>query len=197
MANTLSYRALIRGIEKVYFRVSLIVLHKRMDSYHKQSSHSHHEHASDIHSPLLDCVDVLIVNNTNKPETIYSIDCTLTENAASNLYQHMNKVSAMPAEFNHEYVGELSKYFKERSRSTDLHPCIQEKLEHSVWEHIHATIRCARQADKRNMKIHAGIASSACKELAHYMSEQDYRAFTTEVEQHLLVLKSETTSESL
>lgn len=194
MSKTVSYRVLIRGIEKIYFKISLIVLHKRMDNYHKQASHSKKEYANDIRSPLLECADILIVNNPDNPEVIHAIDCTTAESATTNWHTHEKHHAATDldnqAAFNHEHVGELSKYFRDRGRSSDLHPGIKEKLEHSVWEHIHATIRYARQGDDRSSKMHAGIASYACKELAHYLNQEDYQAFATEVEEHLNILKS-------
>lgn len=194
MSKTVSYRVLIRGIEKIYFKISLIVLHKRMDNYHRQASHSKKEYANDIRSPLLECADILIVNNQDNPEVIHAIDCTTAESATTNWHTHEKHRAATDANnqpaFNHEHVGELSKYFRERGRSSDLHPNIKEKLEHSVWEHIHATIRYARQGDNRSSKMHAGIANYACKELAHYFNQEDYQAFATEVEEHLNCLKA-------
>ena len=88
-------------------------------------------------------------------------------------------------ELSRERIDELSKYFKERNKGADLHPSIREKLEHSVWEHIHATVRCARQGDKRNAKMHLNIAHTACKELGHYMDDEEYQAFVKEAEDHM------------
>ena len=190
MKQTSPYSVLIRKMEKLYFRVSLIVLHKRIDGYHKVAAHK--KHAEDIRSPLQECVDIIVGYALDNPEIIYTIDRPRNETISNHLPQHKNKQTGDQYHaVNPNHISELSKYFKARRDGSDLHPGIKEKLQHTIWDHIHATIRCARHCDDRCSKMHAAIADSACKELAHYMEKEDYHLFTTEVKHHLDTLKAE------
>lgn len=196
MPNTISYRALIRGIEKAYFKVCLIVLHKRMNSYHRVASHQ--THANDITSPLQECVDIIVGYALDNPNVVYSVGHNMDKYTTPHLSNDKNKqATTLPTQINQEHIKELSKYFKARSTGSGLHPSIQEKLEHSIWDHVHATLRCARLGDDHCSKMHANIACCACKELAHYMDEYDYHVFIVEVEDHLNTLKSDNPNKSL
>ena len=187
MKQTISYSVLIYKIKKLYFKISLIILHKRINSYHRKVTHKNH--TNDIKSPLHECVDIIVGYALNNPEVIYTIDHGVNKNSA-NQHGDEKKHAATPhSTVNQEHISDLSKYFKARSQGSDLYPGIEEKLEHSIWDHVHATIRCARSGDERCSKMHADIADSACKELAHYVNAEDYRTFTEEVEVHLKTLK--------
>lgn len=192
MKSVISYNALIRAIEKVYFKVSLNVLHKRMDGYHKQASHGMQLHSGDIKSPLSNCIDDIIANAPNAPNASEATD-------AKNTSIPVSSVTNTPTDTEYsvdenitpikENVGELSKYFKARNNGSSLPPGIEEKLEQSTWGHINAAIRYANLGDKENAKMHANIASSACSELAHFITKEQYQAFIIEIEKHLDSIK--------
>lgn len=194
MKNRLSLSSLIEAIERFYVSVSVTILHKRMESYHRQSSNSTKPYANDIKSPLLECINEIIENGQGNPEPpdvfVYSdpVGVTIRPHTAEELRRGARYV------LSREDVGELSKYFKARAGGSDLHPGIKEKLERSTWEHIHAAIRYARQGDSRNASMHAAIANSACKELAHYMVEEQCREFILGIEEHLEIFKPDNTA---
>ena len=184
-----SYKALIQAIEKVYIMVSLAVLHKRMEGYHKLANQGMKTYTSDIRSPLLGCIDDIIEHHKGAPEILKHIDNSILVLATTHLHPHIKDTSS-PHVVDKENVGELSRYFKARSYGSDLHPGIEDRLEHSTWEHIHAALRYARQNNKQSAKVHADIASSACKELMHYMSEDRYLALLKEIQKQLDPLRS-------
>jgi hypothetical protein len=66
-----------------------------------------------------------------------------------------------------------------------LHPGIDDKLKHSIWEHIHAAIRYAKLGDRCDAKMHTNIASYAYRELAHYLSKEEYAKFTSDINNQL------------
>lgn len=181
MAEHFSYRALIRGLENLYSKVALHVLHKRINSYHSQASDGKRKHDG-IKTPMMNFIEstvaqaVKVNTNLNSEQASTEIKSPPHHPAAQHTGHH---------ELSRERIDELSKYFKERNKGADLHPPIREKLEHSVWEHIHATIRRARQGDERNAKMHLNIATTACKELAHYMNDEEYQAFVAEAESYM------------
>ena len=82
--------------------------------------------------------------------------------------------------------GALARFFKrEKPRSSVLQPHLSEKLKKSIREHINTALRFARQGDVSSAKIHANLANNALKEIAHYMSEEEYASFEAEVEKRL------------
>ena len=187
MNRSNSSNALIGKIERLYLKISLKILHRRMASYHKTSVSI--EHAQEIKSPLQECIDIIVGYALDNTEVVYPVG-TLT--AAHLSRSRSASVTGNDEEqISHQDISELSRYFKARSQGVDLHPSIQEKLENSIWDHVHATIRYARQGDKANSRMHMNIANCACKELAHYLEKNDYRAFTGEVSAHLATLKTD------
>lgn len=185
MAKKFSFRALIQALEGLYTKISLIVLHKRISSYHSTTSHK--EHARDIKSSLMEFIETTIAQAVK-------VNYTINENERATNQVHPR--TDQPAQqhlvhlqLSREGINELSKYFKKRGEGAELHPPIKDQLERSVLEHINAAFRCARDGDKRNSKLHVDIVDSACKELAHYMEEEPYLKFIGNVADHLDALK--------
>lgn len=190
MKATIFYDSIIGAIEKLYLKFAITVLHKRMDGYHKQLSQTTETNASGIKSPLLECLDEIIDVCKKKPHANSSMDYSLLSTHISNQYKHVEPHAIKRHIIDRENIRELSRYFKERSNGSELHPAIEERLEHSTWEHVHEAIRYARNSDNRNAKMHADIACNACMELAHYMVEEHYLAFVIKIEEHLNSLNS-------
>jgi hypothetical protein len=186
MKTTKYYVLLIRVIEGIYFKVTLSLLHKRMDGYHQQSCRGIKPYAGDIKEPLQECIDTIVfhgLNQTGDSKLIHELD---TAN------QHIPEKYNVEElhQLNKERVAELAHYFKSRRSEFVLNAGIEEKLEHSTWEHIHAVVRCAKQGDDHGARMHADIASTACQELAHFMLEKNYTDFIGEIETYLDVLKT-------
>lgn len=183
MAKHFSYRAFIRGLENLYAKFALTVLHKRISNYQDKTIPK--EHARDIKTPLMKFMDTTVSQavkgNITDDEATTGEVIQPHHPAAQHTGHHV---------LSRERIDELSKYFKERNKGAELHQPIKKQLEHSVWEHIHAALRCARKGDERNSKMHVDIVDSACKELAHYMDEEPYLEFIGHVEEHLSTLKS-------
>lgn len=79
---------------------------------------------------------------------------------------------------------EFAKYIKTRKYSYISHPHMGEDLKASAWEHIHTTIRHARNGAVDTAKLHASIAGSALEEAGHYMSIEDYTELVFEIEHY-------------
>ena len=80
---------------------------------------------------------------------------------------------------------ELSKYLRTENLTSVTQPGIVTKLTESVWEHIHAALRIARQGDADKAKLHLDIADQALNEVGHYMSSDDFSRLVSSVEQYL------------
>jgi len=186
------YSALIQELEKIYARLVLTVLHSRMDRYQKQARQGLRPHAHDIKTPLLACINTLAANAQNSSGALPATDQLPPPSRSANPPLLDNTAGVELPGVNKEHVGELSKYFKARINGSELHPGIETRLEQSTWEHILAALRYAKQGDKPSARMHANIASSACKELAHYLREEEYLGFVAEIEQQLKALQHDT-----
>ena len=183
MKSTSFYSDLINSIEKFYSRITLKILHKRMDAYHKQSRQVNPvSHTADIKAPLFKCIDGMNCNNKGKVVAVQTLDYSyFSRNNKSRDHEQLVNQRII----NKEGVRELSRYFKARRNSAELHPGLEEKLKHNTWVHIHAAIRQARSGDADNAKMHADIANYAYKELVHYLSEDEYNEFAQDIEEQL------------
>lgn len=186
MANFLE--ALIREIEKLYRCVTLKILHKRIGAYHRHENYSEKSHAGDIKSSLLGYIDNVVVTEKPPPKVKFSVDSIIPKFPVPNKYQYEKHQGCGPHVVHNKYAGDLSKYFKSREKAYELEPGIKYKLEHSVWDHINASIQCAHKGDNRNAKMHADIANSAFKEVAHYIPEDEYAEFSKKVTERMETL---------
>jgi len=206
--------ALLHEIEKLYNSAALSLLHKRVIGYHGHENYSEKPHAKDIKSSLLDCIDDVVVDEKSEivKKRAYDIGSPVLGASASsahevgrystNRFRTESRHTVFPVApgkkqdgtnpylLDKKRIGELSKYFKEKTNGVESDPGIKDKLKHSVWDHINASVACARRGDKRNAKMHADIANTAFKEVAHYMTEDQYSALTAKVHDRLDVLKN-------
>jgi len=196
-------RNLLHELQKLYDQISLMLLHKRMDGYHRHTSHSIKPHAKDIKSSLLEYVDKVVVVEREKTKIPQKLNRPTVESEVIRKHapqsQHIiypfnfdkKQVVSSPYKLNKIQVKELSNYFKARKKGTELHPGIKEKLKGSVWDHINASIQCALKGDNRNAKMHVDIANYAFKEIAHYMPEEQYQVLTEKISKRLDALKAD------
>ena len=132
MKSTSFYNDLIHTIEKLYSMITLRILHKRMNTYHQQLSLDNFDrHTLDIQAPLFKYIDD-INNNDQKIVTgiqtlDYSFFLQTTNPQTPSHYQLANQRIV-----NKKNISELSRYFKARHNGSELHPGIDEKLEHEV-----------------------------------------------------------------
>ena len=190
MKNNSFYIELIHAIEKLYSKITLRILHKRINSYHQQLSPDNFNlHTLDIKAPLFKYIDDINNHDQQTATGIQSLDYSFysqtTNSPTPSHYQLANQRIV-----NKENVGELSKYFKARHNGSELRPGIEKKLKLSTWEHFHAAIRHARLGDASVAKMHADIANCAYRELAHYVSNEVYTEIALEIENQLSVLSN-------
>jgi len=58
---------------------------------------------------------------------------------------------------------------------------VADKLISSTWDHFHAAIREARQGKAKTAKMHVDVANYAMKEVAHFLPEEEYQNFYSDV----------------
>jgi len=196
-------RDLLHELQDLYNQIYLTLLHKRMDGYHRHTSHSVKPHAQDIKSSLLEYVDKVVVVEKEKTKTPQNLNRPVDESEVIRKHtpqsQHIiypfnfdkKQVVSSSYKLDKKQVRELSNYFKARKKGTELHPGIKEKLKGSVWDHINASIQCALKGDSQNAKMHVDIANYAFKEIAHYMPEEQYQVLAEKINKRLDVLKAD------
>jgi hypothetical protein len=82
-------------------------------------------------------------------------------------------------------LGALSQYFDRHPSSPHCEPLVREKMRSRTLDHINKALVLARQGDAERAKIHAGLAESAMRTAAEYMSDEEYREFTAQVQSRL------------
>ena len=185
MKSAVLHNDFLHTIEDLYSRVTFIILQNRINNGHQKAAVDNIEqHSLDIKAPLYKYIeDVRSKDQNTVPQTQtldYSFFSQPSKPYTPSKHELANQKIAVK-----NYVGELSKYFKAYHNYSELHPSIAEKLEHSTWEHLHASIRHARQGEQRLAQMHADIANNAYKELAHYVSNEAHAEFTKEIQGQL------------
>ncbi|MEN8764205.1 MAG: hypothetical protein ABF290_17475 [Thiogranum sp.] len=174
--------ALLHALQKLYARITSLVLHKRMDSYREEAD-SVADH--DLASLLSDHIDRLAAPRPeNSGEQQHRVSeqkvQTVTQNSTPGRPHADHQVSIVGRTFSG-----LGRYLKSSRTETVLDPELSKKLKMSAWHHIHTALRLARQGEAETAKLHLDIASQALKEAAHYMSREEHIALIVEVEEKL------------
>lgn len=188
---------LMGELNRLYTQLALAQLHKRMHGYHHHANHDAGTQATDIKSTLSDYIDNVVSKiNASGAHQPAAGSKTTSKYAGHHLndfpfISHPHRdIARPPCQLNKKQISELTKYFKERKKGSDLHPSIKEKLKDSLWEHINAAIQCAHRGDAHNSKMHVDIANYAFKEVAHYMPEEQYAALAKKINERLEALKT-------
>jgi len=153
-----------------------------MRSYHKFSVV---EQNHNLHGPLYELIkNIAQGKHSNGTADYDSIMSVMQKYKSSHSHPTEHHI------INTRQANELSRYFKQRGYGSTLEAGIDEKLKQSTWHHIHFALRLARQNNLHDAGLHADIAFYACKELAHYLSEQEYCEFIIEIQQELKQLEN-------
>jgi len=174
-------KTLIHALQKLYARITSLVLHKRMGSYRDEVG-SVADH--DLATLLSDHIDRLAApgpenSDRTQPQVSEQKVQAATQKPSPGRTHSGHQVSIVSRTLNG-----LGRYFK-LSRTESVDPELSKKLKNSAWNHIHTALRLARQGEARTAKLHLDIANQALKEAAHYMSREDHIAFTVEVQEKL------------
>ena len=165
--------SLLATLKMLYSRLAMIVLNIRLNSYHFLYKLREN---FDIKSVLNQEIDKLVSNPAvAKSDTGFSSDKV----QSSKLSPCMNKIESTCST-----ESEFSKHLKKRKSSSIIQPHIGDKLKKSAWEHIHASIRCAKQGSIKKAKLHADIAGNAIEEAGHFMNDSDYSDLVCKVEKY-------------
>lgn len=171
----------------LYRKVSVVVIRIRMRSYHKFIESNDN---FNITSLLNKQINVLAANSIKNispniilPQSDIIKKTQFTELTLPKVDNKTEIISGIESEF--------AKYLKQKKSFSIDHPYMGDKLTKSAWDHIHCTIRHARQGHIDMAKLHADIAGHALEEAAHYMEEQEYSKLVFEIEECFINSKNE------
>jgi hypothetical protein len=159
----------------------LRMLFSRIMTLHiKIMSRFNREHANacmtpGIVTPLCECIEKLATNAADNRKDGANSQGKGTGN---NVSAHASSTPLPPSETG---LGELSVYFRNMHKHSAVSLNAGDKLIQSTWEHIHASIRTARQGDIKTARLHVDLANNALKEAEHYLSAPVFSSFTQEV----------------
>jgi len=175
-------------LQYLYRKISIVIMRVRMRSFRPfHESNNTFDITSLLHQQINTLADSLDKNNTH-PATVNekSQRSELTLNKVDiKKYQSskIENVSGVESEF--------AKYLKQKKSSAMSHPYLGDKLKESAWEHIHCTIRYARQGNVETARLHAGIAGQALEEAAHYLKDEEYSELVFQIEECFIKSKKE------
>lgn len=164
----------------LYKKISIALVRIRMRSYRPFNDSND---TFDITSLLRQQINTLApdLNDSNEPLTnskgvakYTGIHATKVD-VKNNQDNGLNNISSTESEF--------AKYLNQKTSSSIDHPYMGDKLKKSAWEHIHCTIRYARQGNVAMAKLHADIAGHALEEAVHFIKDEEYSELILEIEE--------------
>ncbi|MDH5473332.1 MAG: hypothetical protein OEY61_10790 [Gammaproteobacteria bacterium] len=172
---------LLGSLRELLHKVSGYGLLKRINRYHSRTASNRHV---DISSSLAKHIEQLVADY--KPAEHLPSDYVAPVSEMSN-HSHIRSISSLSHQLSptgHDQDG-LANHLKMSTQHEESDLYIGDRLKASTLSHIHAATLQARQGDAEKAKIHADIANQAIKEVAHYLSEEEYKVFCDEVDKLL------------
>lgn len=173
MTPTRDDSSLLKALLRLYSRLMNLLM---KSSPATNRGHSAASASLDIVSPLSECVDKLCSNTPENREGTSGAETGVAGNAAS---EHASTVVSVAS--SKDGQGDLSVYLQEAHRHSVVCLDTGEKLMHSTWDHIHTSMRVARQGDVKTARLHVELASSALREAERYLSIEVFSSFAEEV----------------
>lgn len=172
MSKNFSNHSLFVTLQKLQAKLAVVIVKIRAHSYRSVFKTSSHFNMA---SMLADQVDELALSMSGN---IKPNDNNVDNQSHSSERTFNKPISKSNKIINTENIidpeTEFSKHLKERKHSIVSNRYIGDKLQESVWEHIHSAIRYARQGDVDTAKFHSKLAASALDESGHYLNNEDY-----------------------
>lgn len=167
---------LLYNLYKLYYKLCDRDLRKRMSIYHHNTSTND---TPDISTSVINNLDKLAPASKPSSATVASSAAVKSSNKSAKPSSE-KQPSTQPGWLN-KVVSSFNRPKNKFASKIAPNQYMGEKLKDSTWSHIHTALLHARQGDVSNAKLHADIANGALKEAAHYMTEEDYKVFCSEV----------------
>jgi hypothetical protein len=174
--NDRSLLSILKGLYSQLSEISLGLTQVRMNTY-KNEAKAPSNITTILHKQIDDLSAKAISENTRilGVPAVQSIEESYSKNKRTKEAKVEN-VSGVESEF--------AKHVKQRRPPSITQPQMGENLKSSVWEHIKAAIRHAKNGDVETAKLHTNIAGAALEEAGHYMGNDDYSKLVLQIESY-------------
>jgi hypothetical protein len=169
-------------IYQLYSKITLKILHLRIQKHHERE---HTNSSYDITNHLTKHVHHL----ANKHQEATS---TITWKKSTFIIKNIRRVTTLDDYKNPNapnIINPLRDYLKNKKFIDSSHSGVADKLISSTWAHFHAAIREARQGRIKTAKMHVDIANYAMKEVKHYLPEEEYQNFYSDIKVEIKELR--------
>jgi hypothetical protein len=188
MSSRPESRTLFETLQGLYSQFVLMILERRMKSYHQKTGAQARRDIAGLLSEEIRQLAVAVpsidegANSDNSTDVVQSTTAKQSSQVLDSKIQNAKITNT---------ASELSNHLRRRQSGSALNPELGERLMKSTREHIHAVHRLARQGKVRTAAMHADIANHALREAGHYMSEDEYADFIAGIEQELMAMKQQ------
>jgi len=172
--------SLLSTLQYIYRKISIVVVRIRIHSYRKRVESNS---SFDITSVLNEQINTLAASSAKNNKTHDDVNENPQHSELTFNKEDIKKYQGSKIENVSGVESEFSKYLKQKKSSSMIHPYLGDKLKQSAWEHIHCTIRYARQGDVVTARLHADIAGQALEEVAHYLKDEEYSELVFQIEE--------------
>lgn len=175
-------RGLFKTLQKLQAKLAVAMQKIQTRAYHPLSKSTG---SFDMTGMLEDQVEELALKMSKK-----DISVKKSDEIQPPSFEHTHNTTNSqdnPAELAENTSGtetEFAKYLNERKHAVVSNPAIGQKLQDSIWEHVHSAIRYARQGDVATAKLHSKIAATALEESGHYLNNEEYSELVLKIKNY-------------
>ena len=166
---------LLDTIYQLHSKITLKALHIRIQKHHERK---HTDTSNDITRHLTKHVHHLASKHKEATSKVTWKKSTFIVKNIS----HVTTLDDYKNPNSPNIINPLSDYLKNKKYVDSGHSRIADKLISSTWDHFHAAIREARQGKTKTAIMHVDVANFAMKEVAHFLSEEEYQDFYSDIE---------------
>ena len=180
MASHYNIESLIKQLQKLYRQVTARVLKNRIDSYRGDAKGASEFLSTSLHTH----VDGL--DRANEQSVVKKGNSDVApEDSERSIDKSGGEASQHQGPFIFKMLKGFQHYLRQKKKAPTLQPHLSQKLKDSTWEQVHTAIRQARQGDLIKARLHVDIAMNALDELAHYLPDDAYLLFRSEIKDQI------------
>ena len=175
MLSSHQIQKLLDAIYQLHSKITLKVLHIRIQ---KHDERKHADSSYDIKKHLTKHVHYLVnIHQEATSKVTWKKSTFIVKNKP-----HVTTLDDYKNPDSLNIIKPLSDYLNNKKYTDSSNSRVADKLISSTWDHFHAAIREAGQGNMETAKMHVDVANYALKEVAHFLSEEEYRSFYSDIE---------------
>ena len=182
MLSNHKIQELFGAIYQLYSKITLKILHHRIQKHHERK---YTDSSHDITKHLTKHVHHLVKKHQEATSKVtWKKSTFIIKNTP-----HVTTLDDYKNPNSPNIINPLSDYLKNKRYIDSSHSKVADKLISSTWDHFHAAIREAKQGKTKTAKMHVDVANYAMKEVAHFVPEEEYQNFYSDIKIEVEELK--------